>query len=557
MPTRVIYFDFASYQLTTASGKRLDFLPPLAYDIIETWEIHVVDTSSGSVVAVDLSAYTAFTMLINDFLNSGDVYVLVEDTDIDKTQRNLGILTITIDTTDSSVIYNLVGNKPSINAFSFLVGYNVSAERRSLFRIPIVVLNTQTNGDPPDPTPASDFYTAVQVDALLNNKQNFITTATENNIASFDSYGGVKDSSITAANVSTAITNNHTHSNKAQIDLVTDGDHDVRTDNPHATTKTHVGLGSVSNDAQLKIASNLSDLNSASTARTNLGLGDSATKNVGVIAGTIAAGDHAHAGVYEPANANIQSHISSTSNPHSTTKTHVGLSNVQNTKVKLDGTTAPITTDDTAAGYSVGSLWADVTNDNVYICIDSTTSAAVWRKVNNTGMYNTVWIDAGYMVSRTTSGASPGTKEYVTNDIMSDYFDFDADTDEAVQFKMGMSDKWDRGTIKAKIYWTNGTTAGTGDVVFGVRGGAVSDDDPIDAALGTAQTVTDTFIAEDDLHISAASAITIGGTPALADMLFMEIYRDADNVADTYTQDARLLGIMIQYKELTTEPSIW
>lgn len=40
----------------------------------------------------------------------------------------------------------------------------------------------------------------------------------------------------------------------------------------NAVTKTRVGLSSVTNDAQLKIASNLSDLNNASTARTNLGL---------------------------------------------------------------------------------------------------------------------------------------------------------------------------------------------------------------------------------------------------------------------------------------------
>lgn len=48
--------------------------------------------------------------------------------------------------------------------------------------------------------------------------------------------------------------------------------HIADTGNPHAVSKTQVGLSAVTNDAQLKIASNLSDLNNVSTARTNLGL---------------------------------------------------------------------------------------------------------------------------------------------------------------------------------------------------------------------------------------------------------------------------------------------
>ncbi|RKZ78382.1 MAG: hypothetical protein DRQ35_06075 [Gammaproteobacteria bacterium] len=40
---------------------------------------------------------------------------------------------------------------------------------------------------------------------------------------------------------------------------------------------------------------------------------------------------HLHSGVYEPANLNIQAHISSTNNPHSVDKNDVGLGNVDNT----------------------------------------------------------------------------------------------------------------------------------------------------------------------------------------------------------------------------------
>lgn len=45
-------------------------------------------------------------------------------------------------------------------------------------------------------------------------------------------------------------------------------------------SNSDVGLGNVTNGAQLKIASNLSDLNNATTARANLGLGTAATKNI-------------------------------------------------------------------------------------------------------------------------------------------------------------------------------------------------------------------------------------------------------------------------------------
>lgn len=55
----------------------------------------------------------------------------------------------------------------------------------------------------------------------------------------------------------------HTHANQAQLDLVTDGDHDVRTDNPHATDVGNLGSGT------------LAELNAAITDATLDDSGDS------------------------------------------------------------------------------------------------------------------------------------------------------------------------------------------------------------------------------------------------------------------------------------------
>lgn len=45
---------------------------------------------------------------------------------------------------------------------------------------------------------------------------------------------------------------------------------------------------------------------------------------------------------------------------------------------KFDATTAPTANEDSGDGYSVGSVWIDVTNDRSYTCLDATVAAAVW-----------------------------------------------------------------------------------------------------------------------------------------------------------------------------------
>lgn len=129
-------------------------------------------------------------------------------------------------------------------------------------------------------------------------------------------------------------------------------------------------------------------------------------------------------------------------------------------------------------------------------------------------------------------------------DILS--LDFDPATDEFAQFGFVMPKKWNEGTVTARFHWTHGATTTNFAVIWGLQAVAVSNDDTIDVAYGTAVTVTDTGGTTNDLYTSdETSAITVAGTPAAEDMVYFRVYRDADAGGDTLAVDAKLLGITL------------
>lgn len=124
--------------------------------------------------------------------------------------------------------------------------------------------------------------------------------------------------------------------------------------------------------------------------------------------------------------------------------------------------------------------------------------------------------------------------------------DFDTTTQEYAQFGIVMPKKWDEGTITFKAHWSHAATTTNFGVVWDLQAVAVSDDDAIAVAFGTAQTSTDTGGTTNDLYTSPeSSAITVSGTPAAEDMVFFRVSRVTGNGSDTMAIDARLHGITL------------
>lgn len=198
-------------------------------------------------------------------------------------------------------------------------------------------------------------------------------------------------------------------------------------------------------------------------------------------------------------------------------------------------------------GNGLPGLTATVTELNYTDGVTSPIQTQLDAKAAAAGLH-TIWLPAGSFTPTTTNGAAYASQELATNDVMIQGYDFSASTDQKIQTMIAMPKSWNESTVTAQVLWKDGATAGTGDVIWGVRALSVSNDDALDASFGTAQTVTDTFIASGDLHVSpTTSAITAAGTPAEGDLLIVEVYRDADAGGDTYTQLARFVGLRLFY----------
>jgi hypothetical protein len=161
----------------------------------------------------------------------------------------------------------------------------------------------------------------------------------------------------------------------------------------------------------------------------------------------------------------------------------------------------------------------------------------------------TIWVPSAAITPTQSNGCADRTQVETTAgrpDI--DVLDFDDGSDEHAQFSVAFPKQWDLGTVTFQVFWTT-TATDTDGVAFGLQGVAVSNDDTIDVAYGTAVVVTDDNIsaAEDALVTSESSAVTIAGTPADDDLCYFRFFRDVSDANDDMTEDARLIGVKLFY----------
>jgi hypothetical protein len=147
-----------------------------------------------------------------------------------------------------------------------------------------------------------------------------------------------------------------------------------------------------------------------------------------------------------------------------------------------------------------------------------------------------------------TSGASlPSQIESTTNDVNYYSVSFADGSTTRLEWSIAMPSDYDGGTITAVFYWLADTSS-TNSVVWGLSGRSFGDNEAIDQAFGTVQTVTDANNGTNTVNISSTtSAITLAGTPAAGEYVQLRAERQGAAGGDTLAAAALLLQVRVTY----------
>jgi hypothetical protein len=156
----------------------------------------------------------------------------------------------------------------------------------------------------------------------------------------------------------------------------------------------------------------------------------------------------------------------------------------------------------------------------------------------------TIWVPASDMTPAAANGAAATTR--AINTITTEFLAFDTTTSESAYFNVAFPKSWNEGTVTAQVFWTTTGGGAAQTVEFEISGGCFANDAAINVTgIGTAVAHTDTWIADNDVHVTAeGSAITLSNA-AVDTVAWFRIVRDVGN--DTLAVDAELIGVKLFY----------
>lgn len=163
---------------------------------------------------------------------------------------------------------------------------------------------------------------------------------------------------------------------------------------------------------------------------------------------------------------------------------------------------------------------------------------------------HTIWVPASAMWSAITNGVTENQTEQTTNKNNSRTLSLPKTAGKVYfHFTVAFPKAYNNGTLTYKPYWMMNSTS-TNSWVSGLQAVALSDNDALDVAYGTAQEVTDAGQGSAYRNYIGAesSAMTVAGSPAAEDLIDFRGYRDGGNGSDTLTGIAvELIGIKLYY----------
>lgn len=121
---------------------------------------------------------------------------------------------------------------------------------------------------------------------------------------------------------------------------------------------------------------------------------------------------------------------------------------------------------------------------------------------------------------------------------------FDKDAEESAFWELILPDDYDGGTILVNLWWKSAATEG--DAIFKVQVLGREEGQALDAALGSAQSVTDTTpVTAGNIAVCAPSAFSPGWSAG--DYIVIKLARDATNGSDTLAVDAEVIMVVVEY----------